>query len=192
MTRGATGLDFPGEHEDTAQRETWSQRTAARLRPNSGPVSGCKLKHGVGCGQTPGRAWEAVPLSWAGQDSQGLPFPCGRGQKWGPEVGASPAPPPGPGQLRRWLPWALPPGPEHAHGAVPSCQSTHRQGHPLLRAAARAHTGAGSACLCPPSEPPAPAGGRSPQFFSSEPSLQSFLPSHSGLVLLRQSPLPQR
>lgn len=33
---------------------------------------------------------------------------------------------------------------------------------------------------------------RSPQFFSSEPSLQSFFPSHSGLVLLKQSPLWQR
>lgn len=32
----------------------------------------------------------------------------------------------------------------------------------------------------------------SPQSFSSEPSLQSSFPSHSGLLLLKQSPLWQR
>lgn len=83
-----------------------------------------------------------------------MPPPPGRTGKPGPEAEASPAPLPGPGQLSCWLPWALPPGPEHAPGAVPSCQSTNRQGHPFLRAAARAEMGAGGPggfrlCLCP-------------------------------------------
>lgn len=54
------------------------------------------------------------------------------------------------------------------------------QSHPFLRAE-RGRTGRAR------HRPPC-----SPQSFSSEPSLQSFSPSHSGFPLLTQSPLWQR
>lgn len=150
---------------------------------------GYKLKYGVGCGQNPAECSSKLCALSSRQDGKpGLATPLrlglwSRGQPSSPAMKALTLAAHGLASRTRTGQW----------GSVLLPTSTailsSRQTHPLTRAELGERGTdviSASVCACTTVCP------CSPQSFSSEPSLQSFFPSHSGLPLLTQSPLLQR